>query len=43
VTLRVSVDPNATATSATEIQAAFTGRNTVYGYPSTVCSNPPAA
>jgi prepilin-type N-terminal cleavage/methylation domain-containing protein len=42
VTLRVSVDPNATATSATEIQAAFTGRNTAYGYPSTVCSTPPA-
>jgi prepilin-type N-terminal cleavage/methylation domain-containing protein len=43
VTLRVSVDPNVTTTSATEIQAAFTGRNTAYGYPSTVCSSPPAA
>lgn len=42
VTLRVSVDPNVTASSATEIQAAFTGRNTEYGYPSTVCSSPPA-
>ena len=43
VTLRVSVDPDATPLEATEIKAAFTGRNTAYGYPVTVCSPVPDA
>lgn len=42
VTLRVSVDPGATSVQATEIQAAFTGRNTAYGFPVSVCSPAPA-
>ena len=42
VTLHVSVDPNATPVQATEIQAAFTGRNTSYGFPVNVCSPLPA-
>ena len=42
VTLRVSMDPSATSVQATEIQAAFTGRNTAYGYPVSVCSPAPA-
>ena len=42
VTLNVSVDPNATPVEATEIQAAFTGRNTSYGFPVSVCSPLPS-
>lgn len=41
VTLRVSVDPDSTPIKATELQASFTGRNTSYGYPVSVCSPVP--
>lgn len=43
VTLRVSADPDASPLQATEIQASFTGRNTSYGYPVSVCSPVPTA
>ena len=43
VTLRATVDPEATPFQATEIQASFTGRNTSYGYPVSVCSPVPSA
>jgi type II secretory pathway pseudopilin PulG len=43
VTLRTTVDPDAAPIQATEIQASFTGRNTSYGYPVSVCSPVPNA
>jgi prepilin-type N-terminal cleavage/methylation domain-containing protein len=43
VTLRTTVDPEATSIQATELQASFTGRNTSYGYPVSVCSPAPSA
>jgi prepilin-type N-terminal cleavage/methylation domain-containing protein len=42
VTLRVSTDPEATPLKAFELQASFTGRNTSYGYPVSVCSPVPS-
>jgi hypothetical protein len=42
VTLRVSTDPTATPLKAFELQASFTGRNTSYGFPVSVCSPVPA-
>lgn len=42
VTLRINEDPNGTAAQATELQAAFTGRNTAFGFPVTVCTPAPA-
>jgi prepilin-type N-terminal cleavage/methylation domain-containing protein len=43
VTLRVSTDPNATPLKAFELQSSFTGRNTSYGFPVSVCSPVPTA
>ena len=43
VTLRVSTDPDATPVKAFELQASFTGRNTSYGFPVSVCSPVPSA
>ena len=43
VTLRATVDPEALPIQSTEIQASFTGRNTSYGYPVSVCSPVPSA
>jgi prepilin-type N-terminal cleavage/methylation domain-containing protein len=43
VTLRATVDPDAAPIQSTEIQASFTGRNTSYGYPVSVCSPVPSA
>jgi prepilin-type N-terminal cleavage/methylation domain-containing protein len=43
VTLRVTTDAQAAPMQATEIQASFTGRNTSYGYPVSVCSPVPPA
>jgi hypothetical protein len=43
VTFRATVDPDATPIQSTEIQASFTGRNTSYGFPVSVCSPVPSA
>lgn len=42
VALRVNEDPNGTTVQATELRAAFTGRNVAFGFPVTVCSPAPA-
>jgi prepilin-type N-terminal cleavage/methylation domain-containing protein len=41
VTLHVSVDSDATPVEATVIKGAFTGRNTSYGFPVSVCNSLP--
>jgi prepilin-type N-terminal cleavage/methylation domain-containing protein len=41
VDLRVNTDPGSTPIEASELAASFTGRNTSYGYPTSVCASIP--